>query len=58
VSNNVNIKQCKKCDFQLRRGDFIMFSMISQLNGPFQKKKLSKYTPMTNSYDFARRYGH
>jgi hypothetical protein len=38
-------KQCK-------RGDFI-------INGPLQKKKKqSKYTPTTNSYDFARRSGH
>jgi hypothetical protein len=32
--------------------------MISRLNGPLQKKKLSKYTLTTNSYDFARKYGH
>jgi hypothetical protein len=25
----VNIQKCKKCDFYLRRGDFIMFLMIS-----------------------------
>jgi hypothetical protein len=52
----------KKCDFYLRRGDFIMFLMISQLNGSLLnlklKKKLSKFTPTTNSNDFARRYGH
>jgi hypothetical protein len=36
------VKQCKKCDFYLRRGDFIMFLMQSQLNGPLQKKKWSK----------------
>jgi hypothetical protein len=37
-----------------------MFLKISQLNGPLhkQKKKPSKYTPTTNSYDFARRSGH
>jgi hypothetical protein len=51
------VKQCKKCDFYLRRGDFIMFLMISQLNGPLQKK-LSIYTHTTNSYNFARKYGH
>jgi hypothetical protein len=28
-----------KCDFYLRRGDFIMFLMISQPNAPLQKKK-------------------
>ncbi len=40
-------------------GDFIMFLTISRLNGPLQKKKKpSKYTPTTNSYDFARRSGH
>jgi len=50
-------KQCKKCDFYLR-GDFIIFFMISQLNGSLQILKLSKYTSTTNSYDFARRYGH
>jgi len=37
-----SIKQCKKCDFYLRRGDFIMFLKISQLNGPLHKKP-SKY---------------
>jgi hypothetical protein len=48
------VKQCKykiikKCDFYLRRGNFIMSLMISQLNGPLQKKKkTSKYTPTTN----------
>jgi hypothetical protein len=26
-------------DFDLRRGDFIMFLKISQLNGPFKKIK-------------------
>jgi hypothetical protein len=51
------VKQCKKCDFYFRRGDFIMFLMISQLNDTLQKKK-SKYTPTTNSYDFAKKYGH
>jgi len=35
-----------------------MFSKISQLNGPLPKKTPSKYTPTTNSYDFARRSGH
>jgi len=34
-----NVKQCKKCDFYLRRGDFIMFLMINQQNGPLKKKK-------------------
>jgi hypothetical protein len=29
-----------------------------KLNGPLQKKTQSKYTPTTNSYDFARRSGH
>jgi hypothetical protein len=50
----------KNVIFYLRRGDFIMFLKISQLNGPLQKKKTksSKYTPTTNSYDFARRSGH
>jgi hypothetical protein len=52
------LKQCKKCDFYLRRGDFIRFSMISQLSGPLQNNKPSKYTPTTNSYDFTRKYGH
>jgi hypothetical protein len=33
------IKQGKKCDFYLRRGDFIMLLKISQLNGQLQKKK-------------------
>jgi hypothetical protein len=37
-----------KCDFYLRRGNFIMSLMISQLNGPLQKKKASKDTPTTN----------
>jgi len=36
------VEQCKKCDFYLRRGDFIIFLMKSQLNGPLQKKKPSK----------------
>ncbi len=41
-----------------RRGDFIMFLMTSQLNDPLQKQ-ISKYTPTTNSYDFAKKkYGH
>jgi hypothetical protein len=31
-------KQCKQCDFYLGRGDFIMFLMMSHLNGPLQKK--------------------
>ncbi len=38
-----------------------MFLMINYLNGPLKfiiKKKLSKYTPTTNSYDFARKYDH
>jgi len=35
-----------------------MFLKISQLNGPLPEKKPSKYTPTTNSYDFARRSGH
>jgi hypothetical protein len=39
----VNTKKCKKCDFYLRRGEFIMFWMISQLNGPLQKKKKKNY---------------
>ncbi len=52
------IKQCKKSDFHLRRGDFIMFLMINQLNGPLKKKNPSKYTPIINSYDFTRKYGH
>jgi hypothetical protein len=56
--NNINIKQCKKCDFDLRRGDFIMVLKISQLNGSLQKTKKkknpSKYTPRINSFDFAR----
>jgi len=35
-----------------------MFLKISQLNGQLQKKKKpSKYTPTTNSYDFARQFG-
>jgi hypothetical protein len=29
----------KECDFYLGRGDFIMFLMIGQPNGPLQKKK-------------------
>jgi hypothetical protein len=33
VENYINIKQCKKCDFDLRRGDFIMVLKINQLNG-------------------------
>jgi len=49
MCNIINLKQCKKFDFYLRRGDFIMFSIISQLNGSLQKSnnnnKLSKYTP-------------
>jgi hypothetical protein len=36
------VKQCKTCDFYLRRGDFIIFLKIGQLNGPLQKKP-SKY---------------
>jgi len=56
MKNNINIEQCKKCDFDLKRGDFIMFLKISQLNDSLQKKKRpSKYTPTTNSCDFARR---
>jgi hypothetical protein len=36
-----------------------MVLKISQLNGPLQKKKTpSKYTPTTNSFDFARQSGH
>ncbi len=35
-----------------------MFSKISQLNGPLPKTKPSKYTPTTNSYDFARMSGY
>ncbi len=54
VENYINIKQCKKCDFDLRRGDFIMVLKINQLNGSQQKKTPSKYTPTTNSFDFAR----
>jgi hypothetical protein len=46
-----HVEKCKKCDFYLRRGDFIMFLTISQIS----KKKLIKYTLTTNSYDFARR---
>jgi hypothetical protein len=42
----------------LRRGDFIMFLKVFQLNGSLPKKKPSKYTPTTNSYDLARRSGH
>ncbi len=43
------VKQCKKCDFYLRRGDFIMFLMKSQLNGPLPKNKTIKnYAPTTN----------
>jgi hypothetical protein len=42
MQNNINIEQCKKCDFDLRRGDFIMFLKISQLNDPLQKKRPSK----------------
>ncbi len=38
------VKQCKKCDFYSRRGDFIMFWKISQLNGPLQKKTIKIYT--------------
>ncbi len=53
----VTISKYQKCDFDLRRGDFKMFSNISQLNGPLPKKR-SKYTLTTNSYDFARRFGH
>jgi len=37
-----------KCDFYLRRGNFIMSLMISQQNGALQKKKASKDTPTTN----------
>ncbi len=50
------VKQCKKCDFYLRKGDFIIFLMISLRNGPLQKQKITIYT--TNSYDFAKKYGH
>jgi hypothetical protein len=35
-----------------------MFLKISQLNGPLQKNKIKIYTDATNSYDFARRFGH
>jgi len=48
----------KKSGFFLRRRYFIMSLKISQLNGPLQRKKPSKYTPTTNAYDFARRSGH
>jgi hypothetical protein len=47
------VKQCKKCDFFMRRGDFVIFFMISSQNGPLQKN-FKIYT--TNSYDFARKY--
>ncbi len=40
-----NVKQCKKCDFYLRRGDFIMFFMISQLNGSLQIKNYQNIHP-------------
>jgi hypothetical protein len=39
MQNNINMEKCKKCDFDLRRGDFIMFLKISQLNGSLQKLK-------------------
>ncbi len=43
------VKQRKKCDFYLRRGDFIMFLMKTQLNDPLQNKKtIKKYTSTTN----------
>ncbi len=35
-----------------------MFLKVSQLNGPLQEKKASECTLTTNSYDFARRFGH
>jgi hypothetical protein len=39
----------KQCDFDLGRGDFIMFLVIGQPNAPLQKKKKSsKHAPTTN----------
>ncbi len=34
-----------KCHFYLRRGDFIIFLMISQLNAPLQKKSYQNTHP-------------
>jgi hypothetical protein len=53
IYNNV-----KNVILYLRRGFFLIFLNISQLIGPLQKKKPSKYTPTTYSYYFARRSGH
>jgi hypothetical protein len=36
-------KIVKKYDFYLRRGDFIMFFMRNQLNGPLQKEEKKNY---------------
>ncbi len=47
-------KIIRNFDFSLRRGNFILSLMISQLNGPLpkkkkkKKKKTSKCTPTTN----------
>ncbi len=43
-----HVKQCKKCDFYLGRGDFIMFLVIGQPSGPLQRKNPSKHAPITN----------
>jgi hypothetical protein len=40
-----HVKQCKQCDFDLRRGDFIMFLKISQINGPIAKKNHQNIHP-------------
>ncbi len=58
--NNVNIWQCEKCDFLLEEGRFHNVFEDKPAKWPIAKKKTksSKYTPTTNSYDFARRSGH
>jgi hypothetical protein len=43
----VKLCTCKKCDFYLEKGNFIMSLMIGQPNGPLQKKT-SKHAPTTN----------
>jgi hypothetical protein len=45
-----SVKQCKKYDFYLAKGggDFIMFLVIGQPNGPLQNKKPSKHALTTN----------
>jgi hypothetical protein len=37
---------CKKCDFYLRKGNFIMFFYDKPIKWPVAKKNLSKYSQL------------